>query len=819
MTASCFHCALPVLPEARQARVVAGQLREFCCSGCATVCATIHEAGLAGFYQRLYKAELAPPPSVIRDVEQFDLPEEQAEFVATRGETSEATLLVEGIHCAACVWLIEHALQPMEGVLQAEVNLAYQRLQVRWDTRQRKLSDILRRLAAIGYAAVPYNPQRAEGVVLRHNKALLYRMAFAGFGMMNMMFIAIALYSGEYSASRIDPEHKQFLHWIALLLATPVLLYSGWPFYRAALRGLASRQLTMDLPIAIGVSATYLYSVWVTVSGAGNVYFDTVTSFLFVILVGRYLEGLSRRSTTTATARLMELQPRSALKLEGDEQKLVSVRSLTLGNRVLIRPGDKVPVDGRIVDGESTLDEAMLTGESHPVHKRVGDAVVAGTVNGQGALVVAVEQLGQNTALARIIHLVEAAQGSKAPIQHLADRIVPWFVAITLGLAAVTFLFWITAAGFDLALMAGVSVLIITCPCAFGMSTPMSVVVSVGHGAAHGVLVRNGRALETLSGVTHVVFDKTGTLTEGRMSVSGIHPAPGAAMTPAQMVALAAAVEARSEHPIARAIVLHAGQDKAVARGGVLADFISLPGLGVKAVIDGVPVAVGSAALLDNQGINLPVELQERRAAVEQAAGVAVFVVLAGQVAGLIALQDQLREGAAALVQALQQRGLGVTLLTGDSQAAAEQVAKQLGGGIRVIARVLPQDKDQVIVQLREAGERVLMVGDGVNDAPALARADVAIAMGSGTDVSMDCADIVIMGNDLRRILFAIALSRRALRTIRQNIAISLIYNMIFVPLAMAAKLTPVTAALAMPISSLLVIGNAILIRRRCRAD
>ncbi|MEW5756266.1 MAG: heavy metal translocating P-type ATPase [Pseudomonadota bacterium] len=814
---ACFHCGLAIPPGQRQELTIQGAARAFCCSGCATVCQAIHDSGLEGFYRKVRIAELAPPPEVTEDLAQYDLPDIQAEFVTRQGDLREAMLLVEGVHCAACVWLIEHALRPLEGVLIAEVNLAHHRLRLRWDSRRIQLSHILKRLHAIGYAAVPYDPERAEGAAARQSKSLLYRMAFAGFGAMNMMWISISIYAADLSASGMDMEHRAFLHGVALLLATPVLLYSGWPFMSAAARGLLHRQMTMDLPITIGVLATYAYSVYGTLTGIADVYFDVVVTFLFIILVGRYLESLSRRNASSATARLMELQPRSALLQTGEGERLVSVRSLAVGDRVLIRPGEKVPVDGRVIEGSSQIDESMLTGESLPVDKDIGAKVVAGTVNGHGALVVEVEQLGQETALAKIIHLVEVAQGTRAPIQRLTDRVVPWFVLATLSLAALTFLYWINALDFDTALMAAVSVLIITCPCAFGMSTPMSIVVGVGHGARNGVLVRNGAALEALSGVNHIVFDKTGTLTEGRMSVVRCEVLPGEERE--SVLAWCAALEARSEHTIAKAIVRYVDEQGIDYRGRDVRGFENIPGRGVQAQIDGITVRAASALWLRELALDAPESLQSLQRGIEQAMGVAVYLVVAERVIGVIAVQDQVRAKAKEVIAALRQRGIGVTMLTGDSRVAAERVAQELGADIEVIAEVLPQDKDKVIAKLQAQGKKVAMVGDGVNDAPALVRADVGIAMGSGTDVSLDSADLILMSNALDRIPFAVELAGHTMRTIRQNIAISLGYNVILVPTAMGASLTPVFASIAMPISSLLVIGNAILIRRRAKVS
>ncbi len=820
-TLGCFHCGLPVTEEGKQEAEIAGEKHEFCCSGCVVVCQTIYDSGLDGFYQRLQSSEIAPPPEQNQDLEQFDLEDVQAEFVTTVGNESEAILLIEGIHCSACVWLIERALEPLEGVLLSEVNLAHHRLRLRWDQSQIKLSRILKRLHALGYVATPFDAERAEGLAVKQNKSMLYRMAFAGFGMANIMWISISLYAGELSASGIDPEHKQFFHWISLFLATPVLLYSGWPFLRGAFSGLIHRRLNMDLPISIGVIATYTYSTWVTLTGVGDAYFDTVVAFLFIILIGRYLEGMSRRNATSASSRLMELQPRSAMRIENGEPTLVSVRRLALGDQVRVRPGEKLPVDGLIIDGQSNVDESMLTGESRPVKKQMGDEVAAGTVNGQGTLTVEVSQLGQNTALAKIIHLVESAQGSKAPIQSLTDRVVPWFIAVILGLATATFLFWSYYADFDTALLAAVSVLIITCPCAFGLATPMSLAVSVGHGAGNGVLVKNGTALETLAGATHIVFDKTGTLTEGRMVVSEICLNDKSSLQVDELLSLTAQVESHSEHSIAKAIVAKSietvDQQKNSFQKEKVSEFKSIPGRGVTAVVATHSVIIGNRAILEEQGIMISAELEQKSYAAEHAMGVAVFVAIDGQLAALIVVQDKIRDEASELIRTLRSEGVGITLLTGDSQGAAEYVAESLGGDIEVIAHVRPEDKEKVIADLQARGECVVMVGDGVNDAPALSRADVGIAMGSGTDISMDCADIVLMSNELLKVRFALNLARQTIRTIRQNIYISLGYNIVLIPLAMSANLTPVFASIAMPISSLLVIGNAMLIRKRCK--
>jgi Cu2+-exporting ATPase len=594
-------------------------------------------------------------------------------------------------------------------------------------------------------------------------------------------------------------------------LATPTLLYSAFPFYKGAWGGLRNARLTMDLPIAIGLSVTYLYSMYVTLdtSAPGEVYFDTVTNLTFVILVGRYLEGMFRHQAVAATSRLMDLQPRVATVMKDGVEHITPIRGVRVGDYVLIKPGYKVPVDGVIVDGHSAVDEAMLSGESAPVSKSAGMTVSTGTLNVNGALLVEVRSTLQNTMLAKIIRLVEEAQSSKAPIQRIADKIVPWFVLATLVTATLTFWYWHTQ-NFELALMAATSVLIITCPCALGMATPMSIAVASGLGAKHGILVKNGLVLETLSKVTHFVFDKTGTLTEGKMSVAQTHVAASAEMS--RVLALAAAVERYSEHSVARAIVAEADRLQFSYRDASVSGFNAVPGLGVAGVINDETILLGNLEWLKRQGVAVDEMLQHHANELEAQAMSCVHYAQNGQHLAVFALADQLRGDARQLVNELRAAGITMTLLSGDRKAVAEAIAQQLGG-MEVIAEVLPQDKDQVIQRLQQQGAVVAMVGDGINDAPALIRADVGIALGSGTDVSVESADIVLMHNELNKVRQATMLSRRTLRTIKQNIGLSFVYNSIMVPLAVMGHVTPLVAAITMPMSSLLVIGNAARIR------
>lgn len=802
---TCFHCGLDVpQPQDTYTLELDGALREFCCIGCKSVCAAIYDAGLQGFYQRTPQGLLlAPPPLPPSDPDLFDLDHVQAEFVSQTGETRSIYLLVEGIHCAACVWLIERTLLKMQGITQACVNLTGKRLNVHWNNDKVKLSDIIRRLGEIGYSAVPYDPEAVTGVLKQQNRALLMRLIFAGFATSNIMLVAIALYSGADK-----DEFRQLFHWIGFALATPTLLYSGWHFFRGAWTGIKQLHLTMDVPIVIGTTATYLYSSYVTLAKpeTGEVYFDTVINLIFVILIGRFLEGSFKQQAMLSTQRLLDLQPRVATVLRDGMEKVVPVRSVQIGETVLIRPGANIPVDGVVSEGNSAVNEAMLSGESLPVGKQPGDKVSAGTVNGSGMLLVRTECVMKDTALARIIRLVEEALSSKAPIQRIADRVVPWFIFITVLLAITTFFAWLPTS-FEAALMAATSVLIITCPCALGMATPLSIAVASGLGARNGILVKNGETMETLSGVSHFVFDKTGTLTQGRLQIHQISVLPH--LQEQDVLRKVVSLEYYSEHGIAQAIVNdYKVRNAAHADFAEVRDFRNAPGYGVSGIVAGEGVLVGTADWLINNGITLDSKFQQQVDVLEQQAISCVHIAINGVQAGFIALADMLRPDAQATVSNLRSMGMRLTLLSGDRKAVAEAIAAQLGG-MKVIAEVRPEEKDQVIRKLQQEGAKIAMVGDGVNDAPALIRADVGIALGSGTAVSVESASIVLTSSELNKVRQAVLLSRRTLLTIRQNIIISLTYNSIMVPLAMTGHVTPLFAAIAMPISSLLVIGNA----------
>ncbi|MCU7938492.1 MAG: heavy metal translocating P-type ATPase [gamma proteobacterium symbiont of Bathyaustriella thionipta] len=840
---NCDHCYLP-LPEGEQiSSTINDKEMHFCCHGCQTVCETIYGAGMGGFYQRTTEGDtLQPPPEIDSQLEVYDLDDVQREFVDELGDIREIHLLIEGIHCAACVWLIERRLADESAVLDANVNLSVRKLRIKWDNRKIKLSQIMHALGQIGYAAVPFDPEAAEGQIKKQNRHLLFRLGFAGFAAMNLMWISIALYAGAD-----EGKFKDLFYWLGLGLATPTLLYSGYPFYRGAITGLINRHLTMDLPIAIGATITYLYSCYVVISGSeiAHVYFDTVVNFLFVILTGRYLEAMSKRMAVQSTQRLLDLQPKIATLIQDDESSIVPVSALKEEDRVLVKAGEKIPVDGIIIKGESVVDESMLTGEFVPVAKFMDDKVSAGTTNKEGVLTIRVSQTLKNTALGKIIHLVDEAQSTKAPIQCTADRIIPWFVSITLILASITFMLWV-GENIEIALMAATSVLIITCPCAFGLATPMAIAVATGVGARMGVLVKHGAVLEILSTIRHFVFDKTGTLTQGKMLVStlfftSVSPDPeDSAINTIQKIVpsdesmeqlsesenrildLICLLETHSEHMIAKAIV-NLGQQYGLTSRAELEQIKVVSGSGIAAnyhtqkqeqkiaigTLNWIMQIAGSEKHIAEIGTQLEGMMQEYH----RSGSTVVYAWLENESICAFVVEDKLRTDAVDIVKQMHQQDFKLTLLSGDKQEVADYMAEKLAIE-DVIAEVMPDEKDKVIQQ-KQQGDLIAMVGDGINDAPALVRADVGIAMGSGTDVSIDSADVILVNGELGKIPLAAELSRATLTTIKQNITISIVYNIIMVPLAMAAMITPLVAAISMPLSSLLVIGNAARIRWR----
>ena len=704
---------------------------------------------------------------------------------------STVVLPVKGMTCGACSAKVGRGLSELDGVDSATVNLVTERATVVFDPATLDVEALRRAISDLGYRA-PVAVEREVDAELVDGEAPVYTAAT------RTLLIAAALTVPVVLLSMIPDLQFAGWEWVVGVLATPVVWGCGMNFHRVTFRNLRRRATTMDTLITLGTTTAWIWSVWALVGDSGHVYFETAAVIVTLILLGRWLEGRARHRSGDAIRALAGLSVQDATLEDGST---VPVGEVQVGMRLLVRPGDQVPVDGRVVDGMSTVDESMLTGEPVPVDVDVGDVVTGATVNGHGPLVVEAIRVGIETTLARIMRLVEEAQNSTAPVQRLVDRISAVFVPTVLVAAVVTLVGWLVLGrpASD-GMSAAVAVLVIACPCALGLATPTAITVGTGRGAQLGVLIRNGEALESTRRISHVVLDKTGTITEGRMALMATAATRGVDSN--QALAVAASLEARSEHPIAAAIA--AAVDNHIPARQVTV----LPGQGVRGTVSGVDVLVGRPDLFDN----LPEDLVAARDKAFDTGGTAVVVGWDGVPKAVLVVEDRIRDTSAEAVEGLRSLGLTVTLLTGDDERTARTVAKAVGID-QVVAGVLPDEKDAEIARLREAGHAVAMVGDGINDAPALARADLGIAMGTGTGVAMATAEVTIVAGDLRAVVDAIGLARRTLATIKGNLFWAFVYNVSAVPLAAMGLLDPMIAAGAMAFSSIFVIGNSLRLR------
>ncbi len=762
-------------------------------------------------------------------------------------EVARVDLPVTGMTCAACARRIERRLSKSPGVGSANVNFATARATVSYDPERTDVPQLVRAVEDIGYGLIDVTGEKESEGLSREEEARSeelrdIRRRFAVAAVLSLPVLVIAMSHG-----RIPLFDAWWANWLQLALTAPVVFYSGWPFYRGAWTALSHRAADMNTLIATGTGAAFVYSVVATVApglfaqttvndgmppltdalpsdwGMGPmvpVYFEAASVIIALVLLGRLLEARARGRTSEAIKKLMGLQARTARVVRaGGVYEDVPVEELVPGDLILVRPGEKIPTDGLITEGASFVDESMLTGESIPVEKREGAEVVGASVNGTGSFTFRATRVGRNTVLQQIVRLVQDAQGSRAPVARLADRVSGYFTPVVIIIAVLTFVVWFVAAPQETrlttALVNFVSVLIIACPCALGLATPTAVMVGTGRAAQAGVLIKGGEALEAAHKLQTVVLDKTGTLTEGKPSVTDVLAVEG--WTEEELLRLAASIERGSEHPLGEAVVRRA-EELGLALAPA-SDFNALAGHGVEALAEGRRVLVGNLKLMKERGVALK-GLGERAEALAAEGKTPVFVASDGEAAGLIAVADKLRPESAEAVSALKRLGLEVLMLTGDNRRTAEAVARAVGIE-RVLAEVLPDGKADEVKKLQAEGKRVAMVGDGINDAPALAQADVGIATGTGTDIAMEAADITLVGGSLSGVVAAIELARRTMRVIRQNLFWAFVYNALGIPVAAGAlypftgwTLSPVLASAAMALSSVSVVTNSLRLRR-----
>lgn len=794
----CFHCGERVPAGGRYAALVAGRWEPVCCAGCEAVASAIARQGLAGYY-RLREAPAGTPGQDSTDLALYDDPVVQRGFVRDESDGREALLLLEGMRCPACAWLAERSIAARPGVRGISVNYATRVATVRWDPARVRLSELLRAARDVGYRASPFDPARARSVGRAERRGALARICVAGLGSMQVMMYAVPAYlagDGEMSA-----DIGALMRWAGFALTVPVVAYSAWPFFAGAWRDLRAARLGMDVPVALGIAAAFGASTLATFRGAGEVYFDSVTMFVFLLLVGRYLEILARQRAAGALERLGLLVPELADRVRDFPRSLaserVAVAGLNAGDVVLVRPGETFPADGVVLQGRGDASEALVSGEARPVAKSPGSSVIAGSGNLASPLFVRVTRVGADTVLSSIVRLAEKAAADKPELIRLADRTATWFIASVIGLAAIAGYYW-GAADPARALPVVVAVLVATCPCALSLSAPIALTVAIGELARSGVVVAKAQAVEALAQASDVVLDKTGTLTRGELALREASVCAGVPRE--RCLAIAAAIEAASEHPIGRALA-----DR--ADGGLRAEAIrNVPGSGIEALVEGARYRVGTLAFATEIGPGRP-------PAEEPGADTLVWL---GSESGLLAwfrLGDELRRDAAEALSELRDLGVRVHLLSGDRAEAVRDAAQRLGIAT-FEADATPDRKLRYVESLQRRGRVVAMVGDGVNDAPVLAQADASLAMSGGTRLAQLRADAVIVSQDLRALPHAIVHARRALAIVRQNIAWAFAYNVLILPLALTGALTPWAAAIGMSASSLVVALNALRLER-----
>lgn len=796
----CFHCGEPVPAGSRYALEIKGIVQPMCCPGCQAVAETILECGLASYYEHRTapgtKGELVP--AELAALTHYDLAEVQQDFVTDSATGShkvrEIQLTVEGLTCAACAWLIERHLGNLTGLHYINVNTTTHRARIKWDPDRLSLSDILKGFAKIGYRAYPFQTHQQEALYAKEVRSYMFRLALAGLGSMQVMMCAVALYMDLFIS--VEEEFMVYFKWISLLLSTPIMIYSAQPFYVGAWRSLKQGHLSMDVSVSLALIGAFVASMWATVFNTGEVYYDSITMFVFFLLLGRFLELRARRKASESSSNLARLVPIMATRLDEDGEHEVAAKTLQVGDRVRVLAGATLPADGTILLGQASLNESMLTGEQLPLLKQAGDAVYAGTINTDAPLEIRVSHRIEESRLAQIMRLQDHALDDKPAIAQMADVLSRHFILVLLFIAAGVWTFWHFHQP-EQAFWVTLAVLVATCPCALSLATPTALTSATARLTRAGILLRRGHVLDVLTRANRIVMDKTGTLTTGNISLTSTEALGN--FDEARSLAIARALEAYSEHPIARAFRSNAADDAVLLAASKVSPVI---GHGIEGVIEGRHYRLGSARWL---GISDAHEAQ--------ADGLVIYLADEDQALARFLLTDTLRPDAKALIQAFKAAGLKTTILTGDSSAQADEVARELGVD-ELVKGVTPDGKLAYLKEHEARGDISIMVGDGINDAPVLAGAHASFAMAGGTDLAKNSADAILLADDLSRLLDARALALRTRKIIKENFAWSIGYNLLVLPLAASGWLPPYVAAAGMSLSSLIVVTNSMRLNR-----
>ena len=792
---SCFHCNEPVLTGDQFTTIINGQAQPMCCPGCQAVSQAIMDAGLSSYYQ--FRSEpgnrqTALVPEQLSQYSAYDLPEVQQDFVHKQGTIDSTSLSIDGITCAACAWLIEHKLKPVAGVTNVLVNSTTQRALVSWDSERIQLSEILQIISKIGYQAAPYQVDEQEKQSKADSRKFLLRLGLAGFATMQVMMFALALYTGYFTD--LDVQFRDYFRWVSLIFAAPVVLYSAQPFYFSALRSVLSGKLNMDVSVSIAILGAYIASCIATMQGNGEVYFESVSMFTFFLLLGRYFEQAARQKASVSSSNLHKLVPLTAHLCHEGEITEIAAKQLTIGDIILVKPGEVIAADAEVVTGQSSVNEAMLTGEQMPISKRVLDKVYAGTINIEQPIEVRVTALGQDQLVAEIIRLQELASNNKPTIALIADRLARYFSGTVLSIAAITYVVWSFVSPED-AFWITLSVLVATCPCALALATPTAVTCATAIFTKLGVIPRKPGIFEKLTKINHVVFDKTGTLTCGQLSIGDVQTFAG--YSSAQVLSIAAAIEQGSLHPIALAFSPFYDNQHQVE---TVEHHI---GLGIQASMNQQQVSIGTAQFVSPDMLPISVKATQSQW---------IYLSIDNELIAKIEMLDKLRVDSLATVNALKAANIKLSIASGDNSGHVEFLAHKIGIS-DVHSGLSPQDKLALVNRLQQDAN-VAMFGDGINDAPVLAGANLSVAMGSGSAIAKNSADLILLGDHLSRFNDAIYVAKQTQRIIHQNLLWAFAYNIIILPLAVTGHVAPYIAAIGMSVSSLIVVSNSLRLLR-----
>jgi len=789
----CDHCHLSFDKEVLFSEMIDGKEKYFCCKGCQGVYHLLNAEGLGDFYDKVGATKLDPAKEISDDLTKYDHEGFAKKYIQEKDGLCSISLIIEGIHCSACVWLNEKVLYKTDGIIEAEINYTNHKAKIVWDPSALKLSDILRKIQSIGYNAYPYDASLQEQKANANRKDYYMRLLVGVFGTMNIMWLAVAQYAGYFTGMRSDI--KFIIQVAEFALATPVLFYTGWIYFKGAYFGLKNHFVNMDSLVATGALLAYVYSIYAMVTGRGESYFDSVVMIITFVFVGKYLEVLSKKKAVDTLDTITSSLPTQVVKIIGNEKSIVGVEEVEIGDILEVKPGDKIVIDGIMISKEGSFDESSLTGESRPIYKQKGETLTSGSLSLDSVVRYEASKIYGDSMLSTIVSLLENSLSKKPHIEKLANEISGYFSSGILLIALLTFLGWYFFKGdFEHALIVGISVIVIACPCALGLATPMATLIGLSVGAKKGVLFKEASFLETMAKADVLLVDKTGTITEGKPKVV-YHD-----NKKAYDINLLYSLVKSSSHPISKGIVAYLEGHHDRLKLLEIEDVKHIQAKGLKGRYEGQVLVGGNRSLFENEEIAY------------HDSSLFIFSI-DGEVVDVFGLDDRLKEGAKEALAQMQAQGLEVVMLTGDHEKVAMKIAQEVG--IKNVQHSLfPEDKAAVVDAYHDKGKVVVMVGDGINDALALSKSDIAIAMGSGADVSVEVSDVVLLDDSMQSLALAQRLSQKTYTNIKQNLSISLLYNLITIPLAMMGYVIPLVAALSMSLSSLLVIGNAVRIKR-----